>query len=111
MKITISFSDDIAHIQTFEITTFELDNTNIFEDLFRLSEDKVFVGFESVSGAKYENEHPTIMVTSKTDDLLTWFYGIIINPIYRDDVTEFNFFAFQDFEEAFNYCLELKEGL
>jgi hypothetical protein len=127
-KITISTSNQAGDIPTYEFTKKELLNkffTTIQEQL-ELSEDKVFVAFPSfeLNFEDYkqmlddQNNHtinsyfkllnPSFFVSSNIDDILFFYYDYISRQ--DCETINFNFFCFKTFTEAFNYCIDLKDG-
>lgn len=108
-KITLSFSNTAGDIPTYDFTAFQLANSSFLEEQLNLSDDKVFVCFQSWKNNTYELEHPTFLITSSIEDALLWYEDYIVN--IECNSIDFNFFGFKTFEEAFVYCTDLKEGL
>ena len=110
-KITISQSNQAGDIPTYGFSKEEIqsDYFTFLEDILEKSDDVVFVCFQSWNDAEYENEHQSILITHKDEDAIEFFFLQILN-IRCEDIN-FNFFCFENYEEAFKYCIDLKEGL
>ncbi len=108
-KITLSFSNTAGDIPTYQFTKFQLDNSTFLEEQLNLSNDKVFVCFQSWKNEIYELQNHTFLITSSIEDAILWYEDYIEN-INCNNI-DFNFFGFESFEEAFEYCMDLKEGL
>ena len=104
-KITLSFSKQAGDIPTYEFTKFQLDNEDFIEEQLRLSDDNVFVCFQSWKNEPYELEHPTFLVSKNIDDCLEWFSEHITFITCKE--IDFNFFCFETYEQAFKYCIDL----
>jgi hypothetical protein len=120
MKITVSQSDQAGDIPCYEYTLEEFYEKS-FEDIrdqLCLSEDSVFVCFNTYNcvncceSTAYERSHPEFFITNDADDAFNYF-NTIVEPFItmRSDLLNFNFFCFKTYEEAFSYCIYLKEGL
>ena len=80
-----------------------LENKNFFKS--------VFVCFESVNGFDGEelrNENPTILVSHCWDDITAYCDSVLS----RNTDYDFTFciFEFESYKDAFQYCIDLKEG-
>ena len=110
IKITFSDEKQAGDIPTYEFNKEELFDgyKNNLQDLLELRNGKVIVCFQSWRDVPYESEHIDFFITN--DDIQAWVYL----EKTKDDVGsdfDFNFFCFENYEEAFNYCIDLKEGL
>lgn len=72
------------------------------------SYERVYVCFNSYTGVPYESNHPTIIITNRTGQV--WDY-MKQESTHLFGEWDFNLFEFDKWEEALQYCLELKEGL
>ena len=109
----IKFSDEC---QAGEIPTYEFEKDEIFKDdflevenLLNYREGNIIVCFQSWRELKYEKEHPSIYVTRDAEEANDYF-KFYSKRIDCKDV-DFSFFCFDTYEEAFKYCIDLKEGL
>jgi len=110
-KITFSDKNQAGDIPTFDIKKEELlnDYTTIFNDMLYTREGKIVVCFQSWKNAKYELQHQTFLI-SIDEILIEDFLENNIKDIKDEDI-DFNFFCFHTYEDAFKYCIDLKEGL
>jgi len=114
-KLTFSFSNQAGDIPTYEFTKEEINDNHFtfISDQLDLCDDKVFVCFPSFeedgvnNHEDYKLAHPSFYVTRFSDDAEMYFFS------YQKDLADFNFsfFCFETYEEAFKYCIDLKEGL
>jgi len=120
IKITIAFSGTAGDIPTYEFKDDEVNDTSFsfIQEQLDLSDDNVFVcfktniGLEFDLGEDYKNEHTEFFITNDKEDAESYFYSIAEpHLILRTDNLNFNFFCFENYEEAFKYCIDLKEGL
>lgn len=109
----ITFSDELeaGDIPTFEITKEEIFNDYFtkVDDLLEFRNGKVIVCFQSWQNTEFQNAVQSIYVTENEDDASEYFFKYI--QLMECNEIDFNFFCFNTFEEAFNYCTNLKEGL
>jgi hypothetical protein len=108
-QITISFSNTAGDIPVYEFTKQQLQDSTFLEEQLNLSNDKVFVCFQSWKNEPYEFQNCTFIITSSIEDAILWYEDYIENINCKN--IDFNFFGFKSFEEAFKYCIDLKEGL
>ena len=110
-KLTFSFSNQAGDIPTYEFTKEEIQSEyfNTITEQLELSEDKVFVCFQSWSTGIYSLEHQDFLI-SNSDIIVVQFFEKHIEHILDEDI-KFNFFCFETYEDAFKYCISLKEGL
>jgi hypothetical protein len=112
-KLTFSFSDQAGDIPTYDFT-FEEINSSTFtfiDEQLDLCDDKVILMFESFKDCEYALEHQEFYITEHSLNASLYFYNIL--PLYERGKEEFNFnfFCFKTYEQAFKYCIDLKEGL
>ena len=107
--ITISLSNTAGDIPTYNYSIEQIlnDEAEWIIDALDLSNDKVFVCFNSWEDADYEHEHTEFLITNSDVDAYNYF----INFTKTCSHINFNFFCFENYEEAFGYCINLKEGL
>ena len=112
-KITIAKSKLDGDIPTYEFTENEVrsDYFTFVDD--QIENEKVVVCFPSLIESKenedWEGEHPVFLITNDPLEASVYFYNYIgENQNLKYD---FNFFCFETFEEAFDYCKDLKEGM
>jgi hypothetical protein len=117
-KLTFSFSNQAGDIPTYEFTKEEIRDEHFLfiSEQLELSDDKVFVCFPSFKGQgvdyseDYKKQHLSFYITNDTDDVEIYFFNYQEN--YGDyESMNFNFFGFKTYEDAFEYCIDLKEGL
>jgi len=106
IKLTLSRLFEDGDIPSYEITN-EKEILLILKNWLDTTEiDSTFVCFESFENVEYKDEHPTFLVSNNKDDIKMFIVRIL------DEVDfNFNIFEFENYEEAFNYCIDLKEGL
>lgn len=97
-----------------DIPNYEVNNFRELEELVchwldTKREKTVFVCFQSWTTENYENEHQRILVTNVTEDITLDELSIISNISIIDVCL--SIFEFKTYEEAFKYCIDLKEGL
>jgi len=110
-KITFSDEDIKGDIPTYEIGKRILlsdFNTDI-DNLLETRNGKIVVSFQSWRNVDYENEHQEFFISENDLDILCHFNKWISD--IEDDLIDYNFFCFNTWEEAFKYCIDLKEGL
>lgn len=110
-KITFSDENQAGDIPTFEIKKEELlgDKKTSLSDLLYTREGKVVVCFQNWENCDYENQYQDFLI-SKDDIQIEDFIIITIDGI-DDHLINLNFFCFNTYEDAFGYCIDLKEGL
>ena len=110
-KITISTSNQAGDIPTYEFTKNEIQDRYfvLIEEQLELSEDKVFVCFQSWKDCEIEDENPSFFISKDLFDVANYFKNHI-KIINAQDIN-FNFFCFESYKEAFLYSIDLKEGL
>ena len=110
-QITFSDENQAGDIPTFEISKEELQSeyVNKLSDMLDLREGKVVVCFQSWKNNKYENQHPSFLISNDDIDIEN-FIETQIKNITNEDI-DFNFFCFDTYEDAFKYSIYLKEGL
>lgn len=116
-KITFSQSNQAGDIPTYEFTKEQIRNSNFpLLDQLRLCDDKVFVCFPTIKSydlnpsEEHEREHPEFLITNEYQKALNYFNYYQLDFVDLIDF-HFNFFCFENYEEAFKYCIDLKEGL
>ena len=117
MKITLCDKIVIGDIPTYHAeTTLEADSLIAHWLENKNYKESVFVCFMSWRGLEMEelrNEQSTFLVSHDWDDL-TDFYQTKIElvglGILDPDFFYFAIFEFPDYQEAFQYCIDLKEG-
>jgi hypothetical protein len=112
-KITIAKSKLDGDIPTYEFTESEVKSDHfIFLD-DQIENEKVIVCFPSFDDAKenkdWENEHPEFFIVKDPYEASRYYFNFIEE--YQFAGINFNFFCFETFEEAFDYCKDLKEGM
>ena len=110
-KLTFSFSKQAGDIPTYKFTKEEIQSEyfNTISEQLELSDDKVFVCFQSWNTDIYNLEHRDFLI-SNCDIEAVSFFNNQIEYILDEDIN-FNFFCFKTYEDAFKYCIILKEGL
>jgi len=110
-KITFSDENQAGDIPTFDISKEKLlgEYATIVNDMLYTREGMVVVCFQSWKDADYENQHQDILV-SKNDIQIEDFLITAVEDI-EDELIDFNFFCFDTYEDAFKYCIDLKEGV
>lgn len=110
-KITFSDVNQAGDIPNFEITKNRLldDFVTSLDDMMETREGKVVVCFQSWENADYEFQHQDFLVSSDEITISDFFENYIKN--IDDNEIDFNFFCFDTYEDAFKYCIDLKEGL
>ena len=102
-KITLCDNKLIGDIPEYEVKS----NKEAFELInhwLETKKDSVFVCFNDYETLEFQYRIPTIYVTMDTDWIL---------DEGKEDVVEglnFSIFEFKTFEDAFDYCADLKEG-
>ena len=111
MKITLCDANQIGDIHTIDEV-----NKQCHDLIYAWLEpkednDNVFVFFFFWSDADmYKYEHSTFLISHRIDDI----YEIVdsnIEGFADSDIMHINIFEFETYEEAFKYCIDLKEGL
>jgi DNA gyrase/topoisomerase IV subunit A len=104
MKILLSISNQAGDIPTYDLT-----KNKLIEQL-SLSNDKVFVSFLSDLEAKrnddFSEEHKAFLISSCVVETVNYLFD-------QSDLQKsfsFNCFCFENYYEAFNYCIDLKDG-
>jgi hypothetical protein len=110
-QITFSDESEAGDIPTFEITKEEIldDYFTKVDDLLEYRNGKVIVCFQSWTNGEFQDAVQSIYITQNEEDATEYFFKYI--ELMECKEIDFNFFCFNTFEEAFNYCLNLKEGL
>jgi hypothetical protein len=119
VKLTFSFSNYAGDIPTYEFTEKQVlaDDFVFIDEQLDLCDDKVFVLFRTI---KEDNEsyHLDFFVTDDTFEANDFFFDYAIKAMHKPcnehrqtKDFNFNFFCFETYEEAFNYCKDLKEGM
>jgi hypothetical protein len=110
-KITFSDENQSGDIPTFEINKEELldISTTKVNDLLYTREGKVVVCFQNWEDSEWENQYKDFLI-SENDIVIEDFIITSITNI-PNDLINFNFFCFHKYEDAFGYCMDLKEGL
>ena len=108
-RITIAQSNQAGEVPSWEMKKKKLLKDTLIEDILQLSDDRVFVCFQSWQDCKCDYEQPTFLITNNVEDALDFMEGFI----HFIDDAEINFFfmGFENYEDAFKYCLDLKHGL
>jgi len=120
MKITLCDKKIIGDVPSYEVTK-EKDLWDLIHHWLETKDfDKsVFVCFETFIGEYFEDiqEIKSIFVSSNRSDLSYYISELylpddfmIVNGYLNNEVTRFSIFEFETYKDAFNYCLELKEG-
>ena len=99
----LSFNDDINGLSDL------VQNAAKFLELAK-QQDSVFVAFYTMHEEEYEQEHDRFLVTKKWH-ILYEFLDNVVDDVSYDDIKCINFFEFSTYKEAFEYCIDLKEGL
>ena len=73
-------------------------------------QDSVFVAFYTMHEEEHEEEHDRFLVTKKWH-ILYEFLDNVVDDVSYENIKSLNFFEFPTYKEAFEYCIELKEGL
>jgi hypothetical protein len=103
MKVTVSFTNQAGNIPEYDLTEEEL-----IEQL-SLSDDKVYVCFFTDTVARseqdYAEEHKSFLVTSCVVKSANYLFE-------SEDLKAFDksVFCFETYNEAFKYCIDLKDG-
>jgi len=111
VKITFSDENMAGDIPTIEISKEKLLSAfyNEIDTLLENRNGKVIVCFQSIENVDYENEHFAFCI-SHDDIVISDFYDWQLKQINRENI-HLNFFCFDTYEQAFGYCIDLKEGL
>jgi len=110
-KITFSDENQAGDIPAYEFKKEELTNdySSIISDILESRNGKVIVSFQSWREADYELEHNDIHISNceieSEENFLRYISLINCKEI------DYAFFCFNTYEEAFKYCIDLKEGL
>ena len=110
-KVTFSDENIAGDIPTIELSkeTILLDGYFDLENLLENRNGKIIVCFQTWKNCNYEHEHQDFLISN--DDITTiHFYEKHIENIKDEDI-HLNFFCFDTYEDAFKYCIDLKEGL
>lgn len=109
-KLTLCDWNEPNDVPQYEVSNYD-EFREIISHWLETKEHKktVFVCFQTWDGVNYENEVQNILITH--------FYEYI--EIYECDNIEhinikylnYSIFEFENYEEAFKYCIDLKEGL
>ena len=110
-KITFSDENQAGDIPTFEIKKEALlgEYATKVSDLLYTREGKIVVCFQNWEDSDYENQYQDFLV-SKNDVQIEDFIITSIIDI-DEDLINLNIFCFHTYEDAFGYCMDLKEGL
>jgi hypothetical protein len=110
-KITFSDENQAGDIPTFEITKNEILSGyhQPFHDLIDFRNGKIIVAFQSWKNEIYEYQHTSFLITDSDQDAFEFLENHI--ELIKDDEIDFNLFCFDTYEDAFKYCIDLKEGL
>jgi len=113
-KITFSQSNNAGDIPIYNYTLEQLKDdkfTDVYE-MFANTDDKVFVcfiSFSEIEDCPYQYEHPEFLITQDKISAEMYFNNFVTDM--TEESFNFNFFCFENYEEAFKYCTDLKEGL
>jgi hypothetical protein len=103
MKIILSFTETKE-----EIIEEEMSIDEIIKKI-GYSNDKVYVWFYTSKSAKRENrftdEHPQFLITCFLPEIRH-----VLNDVQFVLDVEQNVFGFENYYEAFKYCMDLKDG-
>lgn len=98
-----------------DVPQYEVSNYNEVEDLIdhwletKIDKTTVFVCFQTWDDVDYENEVQSIKITHFHDDIVFVEKQTFLSlPIH---LLNYSIFEFENYEEAFKYCIDLKEGL
>lgn len=110
-KITFSDENQAGDIPTFEISKEKLlkQQTTEFNDMLYTREGRIVVCFQSWENEEYEMNHQSFLISFDDSEIETYFEQYIKD--IEDKNIDFNFFCFNTYEDAFGYCMDLKEGL
>ena len=110
-KITFSDENQAGDIPTYNIEKKDIfsDYRQPFNDLLDTRNGKVIVAFQTWENVKYENEHQSFCISNDDDTILEYFKNYC--EFISCEQIRFNFFCFDTYEDAFKYCIDLKEGL
>ena len=110
-KITFSDENQAGDIPTYELTKDYLfsEYLNSIHEQLDLRNGKVIVCFQSWKYVSYEDVHNEFLITENDADAYEYFEMYCRN-ISCEEIN-FNFFCFDTYEDAFKYCIDLKEGL
>ena len=119
IKLTLCNHDEKGDIPLFEPTSKEEFNKMIEAFLYGKEDRKtVFVCFDSYSDyedVEYTNEHSRFLITKFSEDIfvgeMSYLEYEYFDNINQDFKLNYNIFEFENYEEAFKYCIDLKEGL
>jgi ABC-type polysaccharide/polyol phosphate transport system ATPase subunit len=75
--------------------------------------ETVIVAFENFRGLEIEqlrNEQTALMVSHDWADIIDYCEAIIMSPGQDRHETDLSLFAFENYQEALKYCIDLKES-
>jgi hypothetical protein len=103
MKVTVSFTNQSGDIPEYDLTEEEL-----IEQL-SLSDDKVYVCFLTSKLAQenhcYDLEVGSFLITSCHCEASEYIF-----KLQSEDAFIYGVFCFERYDEAFKYCIDLKDG-
>ena len=115
MKITMSFSNQAGDIPVYSFDVSEILKPDfcLIQDNLDTCDDSVFVCFPvdkiSLQNEDYKFVHNDFFITNCSEEAYIYFENFV--TLYnKSEAFDFCFFCFQSYQEAFEYCLELKEG-
>ncbi len=107
----LSDSDMAGNIPRFEIKKEDIlgEFQCAIHEFLDLRNGDIIVCFQSWKNAQeHNNEHQNFLITNDDIDAITYFENYIKDVLCED--IDFNFFCFEKYREAFEYCTLLKEG-
>lgn len=109
MKITLCDKDLIGDIKSYEFEK-ESNYLDFFYDWIKKKNfnESVFVCFPSWQNVEYRDIHNSILVSANWDDITAFTEDYIFSNY---SVDSYSIFEFSSYEEAFKYCIDLKEGV
>ena len=110
-KIMLSDSNIAGDIPRYEMKKKDVlgDSQCVIDEFLDLRNGIVIVCFQSWTNAEeHKNEHKDFFVTNDDIEAITYFKNYIADMFCED--IQFNFFCFDKYKEAFQYCIDLKEG-
>lgn len=110
-KIRLSDSNMAGDIPSYEIKKEDIlgEFQCAVHEFLDLSNGRVIVCFQSWTNAEEHNdEHKEFFITNNDIDAISYFENYIKDVLCED--IDFNFFCFEKYREAFEYCISLKEG-
>ena len=114
-KLTLGSLDLKDGINTYEFDRAEIESDyfTFLDDFFEKQNAHVKVVFfrneEANKVGSYENEHTDFFITSCDIEATTYYLDFISK--HKELGNNFFFFCFSTYKEAFEYCIDLKEGM